>query len=33
MVLKCKKELKKHKANLEDQASLKLGLTKTYVHA
>lgn len=32
MVLKRKKELKKHKANLEDQASLNLGLTKTDVH-
>lgn len=32
MVLKREKELKKHKASLEDQASLKLSLTKTYVH-
>lgn len=32
MVLKREKELKTHKANLEDQTSLKLGLTKTYVH-
>lgn len=32
-MLKREKELKKHKVNLEDQASLNLGLTKTYVCA